>query len=172
MYKIIGGDRQQYGPVSAEQLRQWIAEGRAGAQTLTQSEGQPEWRLLSTFPDFAAVLPRSEQRVPPVGTSLAAAQPLPPARRANGMATAGLVMGILSVTIGWLCCGPLFSVLGIIFSAVAISQINKHPLAQPGKGVAIAGLVLSIVGLIIAVAAIFAFGSLRVLQQLRWNAVW
>jgi len=33
MYTIIGGDQKQYGPVTAEELRRWIAEGRADAQT-------------------------------------------------------------------------------------------------------------------------------------------
>ena len=28
-YIIIGGDGKEYGPVSGEQLRQWIADGRA-----------------------------------------------------------------------------------------------------------------------------------------------
>jgi hypothetical protein len=28
-YKIIGADLMEYGPVSAEQIRQWINEGRA-----------------------------------------------------------------------------------------------------------------------------------------------
>ena len=34
MYRIVGKDGQQYGPVTAEQLRGWIAENRANAQTL------------------------------------------------------------------------------------------------------------------------------------------
>ena len=28
MYKIIGGDQKEYGPVTAEQLRLWVTEGR------------------------------------------------------------------------------------------------------------------------------------------------
>ena len=53
MYKIIGGDDHEYGPVSAEQLRQWIAEGRANAQTRVQSEGSTEWKTLRELPEFA-----------------------------------------------------------------------------------------------------------------------
>src|ERR1041385_110292 len=52
MYKIIGADEREYGPVSAEQLRQWIAEGRANAQTRAQAEGSAEWRPLAAFPEF------------------------------------------------------------------------------------------------------------------------
>ena len=54
MYKVIGTDGQHYGPITAEQLRRWLAENRINAQTLVQVEGSPEWRALATFPDFAA----------------------------------------------------------------------------------------------------------------------
>ena len=41
-YKIIGADVLEYGPVSAEQFRQWIAEHRVDAQPKCQSEGAAE----------------------------------------------------------------------------------------------------------------------------------
>ena len=53
MYTIIGGDGQQYGPVSEADLRKWISEGRLNAQSLAKAEGQPEFHPLSTFPEFA-----------------------------------------------------------------------------------------------------------------------
>ena len=57
MYTIIGGDRKEYGPVTAEQLRQWIAEGRAERPKPTSAaEGSGEWKPLSTFPEFAEAL--------------------------------------------------------------------------------------------------------------------
>lgn len=56
MYKVIGGDLKQYGPISADDLRKWITEGRLNAQSLAQSLGDIEWRALSTFPEFADVL--------------------------------------------------------------------------------------------------------------------
>ena len=55
MYKIIGADGKEYGPVTTEQLRQWITEGRANAQTHVQSEGGTEWKPLGTLPEFAGV---------------------------------------------------------------------------------------------------------------------
>jgi hypothetical protein len=70
MYKIIGADGREYGPVTAEQLRQWIAEGRANAQTMAQAEGTTEWKPLSAFSELAETLRAS---VPPVG-----APPPPP----------------------------------------------------------------------------------------------
>ena len=53
MYKIIGADQKEYGPVSAEQLRQWINEGRVNAQTRVLPEGTTEWKTLAELPEFA-----------------------------------------------------------------------------------------------------------------------
>ena len=33
MYTLLGSDNQQYGPVSEEDVRQWIQTGRAGQQS-------------------------------------------------------------------------------------------------------------------------------------------
>lgn len=64
MFKIIGGDGRQYGPITAEQLRDWIAQGRANGQTLVQPEGSAEWKPLASLPEFAAAV--SAAAVPPV----------------------------------------------------------------------------------------------------------
>ncbi len=56
MYKIIGADQREYGPVTAEQLHQWIVEGRAGPQSRVHAEDATEWRPLSEFPEFAEAL--------------------------------------------------------------------------------------------------------------------
>jgi hypothetical protein len=52
-YKVIGADRVEYGPVSAEQIRQWIAEGRVNSETKLQAEGTAAWRPLAEVPEFA-----------------------------------------------------------------------------------------------------------------------
>jgi len=52
MFRIIGGDRQEYGPVTAEQLRHWIAEKRVNGQTLTRREQDSEWKPLSSWPEL------------------------------------------------------------------------------------------------------------------------
>ena len=56
MYKIIGADGRPYGPATAETLREWIAAGRANAQTMAQAEGAADWKPLSAFPEFADAL--------------------------------------------------------------------------------------------------------------------
>jgi hypothetical protein len=92
MYKIIGGDGREYGPVSLEQLRQWIAEGRANAQTRVCAEGSTEWKPLASFPELAVALPLT---APPAGT--AAAGVVSPSDRVRAPATFLLVVAILDL---------------------------------------------------------------------------
>ncbi|HLZ54023.1 MAG TPA: DUF4190 domain-containing protein [Verrucomicrobiae bacterium] len=140
-YRIIGADGRQYGPVSAEQLQQWIAEGRANAQTHTLAEGATEWKPLGVVPEFAT---RFAPQPPPT-----ISPPVPgPVRKTNSNAMAGLIFGILAF---FCCCKFLFGPLGLIFSLVGLSQINRHPEFYEGRGLAIAGLVLSILSLLLAV---------------------
>jgi hypothetical protein len=63
-YNLIGADGQKYGPVTAEQIRAWIIEGRANAQTLAQPEGSAEWKSLAQVVEFAPTLAGSQ--APPV----------------------------------------------------------------------------------------------------------
>ena len=63
-YHLIGGDGQKYGPVTDDQVRAWIAEGRANAQTLARPEGATDWKSLAHLPEFAPVL--ASAQVPPV----------------------------------------------------------------------------------------------------------
>ena len=68
MYKIIGGDGKEYGPVTLEQLRQWVREGRANGQTQAQPEGATDWKGLAALPEFADLFGGAETTpsAPPV----------------------------------------------------------------------------------------------------------
>ena len=145
MFKIIGADGREYGPITADQLREWIAQGRATAQTRVQAEGSAQWKPLTEYLEFAAALSRA---LPP--------QPAPgpisitPTPRTNPMALTSMIMGIISITCCMCCYGMPFNVLGIIFSLVALAQIKNDPLSQEGRGLAVAGLVLSIASIVMA----------------------
>jgi uncharacterized protein DUF4339 len=76
MFKIIGGDQKEYGPVSAEDVRRWIAEHRLSAQSLVQAEGTLEWKPIATFPEFAQALADLASSGPPAGQP-APAGPVP-----------------------------------------------------------------------------------------------
>lgn len=104
MYKIIGGDGQQYGPAAAAQIREWVAAGRANAQTLAQAEGTVEWKPLCAFPDFADL------------TAVASA---PPVLAATDLRKSKLVAGILGILVGW--AGIHRFYLG--YTAIGVAQI-------------------------------------------------
>lgn len=68
MYKIIGSDGREYGPVSAEEIKQWIKDHRAVATTKAQAEGTTEWKNLGELPEFAGCFTASTAP-PPVGAA-------------------------------------------------------------------------------------------------------
>jgi hypothetical protein len=137
MYKIIGADGRQYGPISVEQVRQWIIEGRVDSRTPVFTNGAKDWTFLGLLPEFVNYFVAT--------TSPPAAMPSQ-ARKTNSFATAGLVCGILS----WICCcGFPINLMGLVFSLVALLQINRHPEVHEGRGVAIAGLALSLANLLL-----------------------
>ena len=93
MYRIIGVDGQQYGPVSAEQIRRWLGENRLNAQSLAQLEGTQDWKPLATFPEFA-----TDVKVPPaLNPALAVTSTAHP--RAGSKIAAG-ICGILLGSLG------------------------------------------------------------------------
>lgn len=54
MFIIIGGDGKEYGPVTVEQIRAWIAAGRANLDTKAKAFGTDEWRRVGDFAEFAS----------------------------------------------------------------------------------------------------------------------
>jgi len=87
------------------------------------------------------------------------------------MALTGLIMGIVSVTFGLCCCyGIPFNVLGIIFSAIGLAQIRKNPEWQTGKGLAIAGLILSILSIVLVIILVMigvAVNATEIFEEIR-----
>ncbi|MBI2838212.1 MAG: DUF4339 domain-containing protein [Acidobacteria bacterium] len=71
MYRIIGSDGKEYGPITAEVLMQWIEQGRINARTMARKEDSGEWLPLSSFPELSGMLASSAVRVP-------LAPPVPP----------------------------------------------------------------------------------------------
>jgi Domain of unknown function (DUF4190)/GYF domain 2 len=133
-YKIIGTDGRQYGPVAVEQMRQWIAEGRVESRTPVFTDGAKDWTFIGLLPEFANCFPTTTP--PPIA-------PSGRARTTNSFATMGLVCSILAWILFCCCGGFPFNLLGLIFSLVGLSQINRHPELYEGRGLAIAGLALS-----------------------------
>jgi len=146
VYKIIGADGKEYGPISLEVLRQWIAEGRANGETRVIPEGSTDWKTIAELPEFKPIVASiSAPAIAPAPISL------PPRPRNNSYAVAGLTLGILALTLGLCCCyGFPFSIPGVICSTIALNQFKQDP-TQQGRGLAIAGLVLSILSIVLGI---------------------
>lgn len=152
MYKIIGADQKEYGPVSAEEIRRWVAEGRANGQTLLQAEGQTDWRSLSSFPEFGA---------PAQTGSVAPAPGVDAARLVSGPATALLVVGILCVVTA------VLSLASNLMGAGTERFANLPPqwrgLAETSSGPM--GVVTGLIGLAVGAFIIFASTKMRKLES-------
>ena len=157
MYKIIGADGKEYGPIPAEQLRQWIAEGRVNAQTRILAEGATEWRTLSDFPELAAAIPSAPPTLP-IQPGLAGMPGLaaPAADQVSGPAIGLLVVAIL---------GFLAQVASLIwqlgFAALAANQgdgpFRQTPWAGMFSGaVAVAAAIVGIL-----VSGLILFGAIK-----------
>jgi uncharacterized membrane protein len=140
MYKIIGSDQKEYGPVSAEQLRQWIAEGRVNGQTSTWSEVLGGWKPLSSFPEFADLLVAK----PPIASG-------PPPYAAQAGLPPDIFARDYDLDIGR-CVGDSWDLLknnfGMVFGGIAIFfliQLGLGGLAQ----IPLVGLVFSLANIIL-----------------------
>jgi prepilin-type processing-associated H-X9-DG protein len=140
MYKIIGTDQKEYGPVSSDQIARWIAQGRVNAQTRAQADGG-EWKTLGEFPEFAVALGNRASAPPAPPPN--AGPTMAPAAKTSGLAIASLVLGIL----GFLSCG-ITAILGLILGIVSMRRIRKSNGTIGGGGLALAGTIVSAVFLV------------------------
>lgn len=129
------------------------------AQPMAQPVAQPVQPAQPVYqqPVYQTPAPQPVQPVyQPVYQPVAQAVPMqqiPAAKPGNGAATAGLVFGILTLVFCWTSyfCG-IFALLGLIFSIVGLCKKDA-----PGKGKAIAGLIMTVLGGIIAVFLTLTF---------------
>lgn len=145
MYKIIGSDGREYGPVSLEELRRWRDEGRVNNDTRVLAANETDWKRLAELPALAGTNPPTFNAPP--GFRPTATVP----NSINGFAIAGLVLGIISLPLCFCCLGLPFNVLGLTFSAIALSQIKQQPQTYSGKGLALSGLICSIISLVLGI---------------------
>jgi len=159
MYKVIGSDQQEYGPISTEEVTSWINQRRLNGQSHVQGEGDTTWRTLSEFPEFAEAL--AAQAETPSGRPLAALAPAKP--KTSGMAIASLVLGVLGV----LTCG-ITSLVGLVLGVVALVRINKSQGRLSGSGLAIGGICAS--GVLVLMIPIMAAMLLPALAKAKAKA--
>jgi prepilin-type processing-associated H-X9-DG protein len=135
-YNIIGSDGKEYGPVSAEDLRKWVAEGRADAQSKVRAEGTTEWVMFSEVPELRGA-PKPTMP-PPLPAHMPAAT-----GKTSVMAILSLVLGVL----GLFSCGGT-ALFGLILGIIAMVKVSNSGGALRGKGLALAGVIVSAVFLL------------------------
>jgi len=176
-YTIIGNDGKSYGPINADQLRQWIKQSRVESRSPVFVEGSTDWTFVGLLPEFAAEFSETPPTIRPKPVSAAAPAPgavpvagpipaIPP--RSSQLALWGFICGVL----GWTfcgCCVP-FDILGLTFSIIALVQINDLNRAEPltGRGFAIAGIVLSASNLVWSLG-LTLLGMLNDSSQMQWH---
>ena len=79
MYTIIGGDGREYGPVTADQVRTWVAGGRANKDTKVKIAGTEAWKTVADFPELTGGASPAELTQPPMALSPAPLSPRPAA---------------------------------------------------------------------------------------------
>jgi len=151
MYYIQGADQKEYGPVSADQLRQWISENRLNRFSPARADGESLWKTLGDFPEFTEVLvgaaPAASEAPASAPTALSAAnaspygsgfRPSTPGISESAIDEKMKVPAIGIITTGAL--GALLSLAGVI---TTLSGSNKVAELPPGLPPEAAGLLKS-----------------------------
>src|SRR6185503_10592342 len=94
--------------------------------------------------------PQSPWQPPPAAVPAWQPPPLTNAQPpSKSLATAAMVIGIISVTVGWLCMGPVPGIVAIVLGGIALSQIKKTPDRVVGKQAAWVGVITGSVTVVI-----------------------
>ncbi len=111
---------------------------------------QPAYQQPYQQPQYQQPVQMAQPIYQPVYQQPVIITPIDNRTRINGAATAGLIFGIINLCTSWI---PLLNgipaILGLIFSIAGVSKKNAG-----GKGRAIAGLIMSSVGLFICILII------------------
>jgi len=139
MYKILGSDQKEYGPVTAEQVHEWIRQRRADAQTMVRTDDASDWKPLGQLPEFASSL----NAPPPVSAPQAATVPPDNPLSAvvpykNPKALIAYYLGIFSLIP---CLGLPLGIAAFILGVLGLKFLKTHPAAH-GKVHAWIGIVL------------------------------
>jgi hypothetical protein len=128
------------------QIRQWIREHRVDRHTRLFVHDPADWTPACLVPELAADFPAADATPGRI---------TPPAPAVDcSLAKAGLICGILSVTVGCCCGGVPFNLLGLVLSVIALVQVSQNPQRHGGRALALAGLILSILSFLTVTVAL------------------
>jgi hypothetical protein len=131
MFKIIGADGKEYGPVAGYQIREWIREGRANQGTMAQQAGDSGWKPLGQYAEFADLLGATPPVVPPRPADIAPSGGEDNAHSAARTQAEQMVNGPAIGLIIAMVLGIALSFLGIVFHLLGVSWGAPPPMMNP-----------------------------------------
>jgi len=172
---------QQEGPVDEELVHELYASGQLDDRGLVWRDGMSDWvSYADAFPDRARAVQEKRQAqaqaapTNPPTTETSVANPYqapqapvqtgpgfqPVSLPGSGLATAGTIIGSISIFVGLLCCAPIGiggGVLAIVMSQLAKGEVARAPALPDGMQVMAASVQSKIkIGLITGIVAIAA----------------
>ncbi len=157
MYKIIGADGKEYGPITTDQLRQWLAEGRLNMQSRVLVEGTTDWKTIGDLPEFAGAAP--------------AAPPLAPGVLPSGTASTGSVegpaIGLIVVAILGLIQHIGSLIVRFAFADMLARQAETMPWAR-GLNSGGIGIAVAIFGLLVSTLILIGGIKMKKLESYGW----
>lgn len=167
MYKIIGADQKEYGPISTEQMRQWITEGRINAQTQAQAVGETTWKPVSMFPEFAGSFAAAPPPLSPMGVPMAGADV-----RARALQdVTGPAIGLMVTA----ALGILASLVGIAMNVLGVSMSSMQNFNASGQNAEMMrvmqmfagtmGIVIRIIGILVGVFIFYGALKMKKLEN-------
>ena len=176
-YYFKANDGNEYGPVTAQEVKEWQLQGRMNSESHVRYSNSREWKPLGSYPELASA---SAPEPPPVKSSEPIPTPthqVPPQQSAPTSSTSGhstsqtqqaghephrggliLGFGITSLVFPILCCyvplGIFFGVPAWIMGSADMRKINAGEMDPAGKGSTKAGLICGIIGTFIALGII------------------
>jgi hypothetical protein len=159
-YMILGGDGKQYGPVSAEQFRGWIADGRVNGATQVWRSGTDSWVPASSIPELgsapvvSAAAPIAVAAVPPLsGAATPAADPALLQQVKNGTSWFYWIGGLSLINSFAALTGAGWR----FFIGLGITQIVEELALKDSSRV---GTIIAVVFALLAAGALISFGIL------------
>ncbi len=143
-YYMLGGDGKEYGPVSADQLRQWATEGRANPQTQVRATDGVGYVAFGTVLELTALpvgIPAPRPVSAPLPTFFSQSQDpgdtetsAQTKRLASVVAAGSVWMKLLALTMFFLCVLLCISIAGLLIAWLPLWQgINLWGAANQAK---------------------------------------
>lgn len=138
MYFVKGADQKEYGPVSVEQLRNWIAENRLNQFSVARKDGDTVWKPLGQFEELAGLFgagtipptAAAAQPAPAAYPAYPTVQPVPPGSHASSMSTSNNHLG---PAIGMIVVGALSLLVAIVQMVVLAVNGTKQMMDMMSK---------------------------------------